>query len=269
MINQQIVRNRQRIVARYCLILSVLLSLVLANSAVASSINVSPVRIFFKEGKAVTSIKVTNQSETAVMVQTKLVSWQQQGDQEILEPSDDLIVSPPIFELPPNGTQTVRFAQRAPTINKVEKTYRVFISELPIVDESRTSGSVGAKIAVNLRLSLPIFIPPSEDRKDFKFSLRPSCEDDGMVFIAKNIGTLHDRIASFKIRDEESDSVLYETADARYILPGATITWSVPIKKDISKQSLKAYVDYFPIRYGDAPITVDAANCDAPSQAPS
>ncbi len=130
-----------------------LLALLLAPAAVAGSFSVSPLRIELSPGQRTVALTVHNQSEDATVVQAQLVAWTQADGEDRLEPTADLIASPPIFTLQPAATQTIRIALRRPADGAVERTYRILVTEVP---GPAQPGFTGARFA--LKVSLPIFV---------------------------------------------------------------------------------------------------------------
>jgi fimbrial chaperone protein len=73
-----------------------------------------------------------------------------------LEATDELIVSPPLIEIPANGEQLVRLVRRTMRPIEAEQSYRLLIDEVPMPDEPTVSG-----VTLRLRYSVPVFIKPS------------------------------------------------------------------------------------------------------------
>ena len=51
--------------------------------------------------------------EREVLVQAEVMLWEQVDGEDRLTPTRDLLVSPAVFTLPPNGSQLVRVALRS------------------------------------------------------------------------------------------------------------------------------------------------------------
>ena len=89
------------------------------------------------------------------MVQTQGLAWSQEGGQDALTPSRDLLVSPAVFTLPAGGSQLVRVALRRNVDPARELTYRLLLQEVP---QAASPDFNGLQIA--LRLSVPVFVEP-------------------------------------------------------------------------------------------------------------
>ena len=103
----------------------------LAAAASAGSLSVSPIRVEIAPGQRSVTLIVRNDGDQTTLVQTQLVAWSQADNEDRLEPTTDLLASPPIFELVPGGVQTVRLALRRPADADRERSYRILVSEVP------------------------------------------------------------------------------------------------------------------------------------------
>ena len=111
-------------------------------SAIAS-INVSPVRIELSEDHAKDVVRISNQEDVAKSYQVEIVAWSQTDERrEVYSPTDELIAVPPLFTLQPGEEQVVRLGMIAEADPKVERAYRMFITEIaqPQVAESKSTG---------------------------------------------------------------------------------------------------------------------------------
>lgn len=65
------------------------------------------------------------------MVQLEAMAWNKAQGQDIYTPTTDLIAAPPIFTVPPGGTQIVRIGLRRAPDPQRELAYRVYFQEIP------------------------------------------------------------------------------------------------------------------------------------------
>ncbi|WP_414432181.1 molecular chaperone [Alcanivorax sp. IL2] len=144
--------------ARYCLafrprLLVFLLSFLLACSSQAGSFRITPLRVQFDDNNPTTQLSIENNSDSTVTLQTTVMRWQQDGDQDNLTPSNDIFVSPPILMLKPGGRQVIRL-RHMPAMPDKEKSYRLYLQDTA----ARARQSGGANMAV--RIGLPVFVSP-------------------------------------------------------------------------------------------------------------
>ena len=86
--------------------------LALSAPAVAGSFSISPLRVDFTATSSTAALTVRNEEAAPVVVQTQGLGWSQEGGQDALAPSRDLLISPAVFTLQPGGSQLIRVALR-------------------------------------------------------------------------------------------------------------------------------------------------------------
>jgi fimbrial chaperone protein len=87
--------------------------------------------------------------------QLSVFAWAQSPSGEMqLEPTEDIVFFPTLLTLKPNETRRVRVGS-ATTQEVREKTYRIFVEELP------PAGTVaGSGVRVLTKMGIPIFVRP-------------------------------------------------------------------------------------------------------------
>ncbi|MEO5845655.1 MAG: molecular chaperone [Caldimonas sp.] len=194
-----------------------------ALPAFAGSFSVSPIRIELAPSDRSVVLTIRNDGSELTLVQAELMSWSQVDNDDRLEPTDDLLASPPIFSVAPGTTQLVRIALRRPADAARERAYRVIVSEVLGKPEV---GVTGARVA--LRISLPVFVGAgaAEVSPQIEWSGVRSA-NGGLALTASNTGAKHLQIRAV---DVSSDGT---RADARfaglwYVLPGQRRTMTIP-----------------------------------------
>ena len=122
-------------------------------SVFAGSLSVTPIRVELSNAQRSVALTVRNDGDQPAVVQSQLVAWSQDNNEDKLELTQDLIASPPIFTIPGGGTQIVRVALRRAADPGVERSYRILVTEVP---GKAQPGFTGAQFA--LKISLPIFV---------------------------------------------------------------------------------------------------------------
>lgn len=200
------------------------LAFVAAFAAHAGSFTANPVRLTLPSGSNSTSLTLDNTGDQPVLVQAELMAWSQQDGNEVLTPSQDLVVSPPIFKVLPGARQIVRLGLlRSPTGER-EVTYRLFLQE---VAQPPAPGEQG--VAVALRLGLPVFVLP-KIRAAPNLSWRARAEEGAIRLTLSNSGNAHVQAVDCKLYGP--DGALYaEQPLAAYVLAGQTRSWLVKSKQ--------------------------------------
>jgi fimbrial chaperone protein len=163
-----------------------LLAACTGGNSLAGSFSISPVRVFLEPRQRAAALTIVNGADTEVVLQADVLRWSQDGTgQDRLEPSDDVIVSPPILKVPAQGRQVVRLARLVAPHPQRQLTYRLLLREVP--DTSRAT-QPGASLPIALVLSIPIFLSPAGAQPDVRCELQAgqppqvACRNDGRAY---------------------------------------------------------------------------------------
>src|SRR5215207_4729833 len=124
----------------------------------AGEFSVNPVRL--ELGAAVRSgaITVRNEGKQPLSFQLQAMEWTQDAaGKDQYQASADLIFFPKIMTVAPGEEGVVRVGTRTPAV-PVEKTYRLFIEELP--GNTQTAATGDPQITFLIKFGAPIFITP-------------------------------------------------------------------------------------------------------------
>jgi fimbrial chaperone protein len=191
-------------------------------SVMAGSLSVTPIRIELSSAQRSVALTVGNDGDQPTVVQAQLVAWSQADNDDRLEPTTDILASPPIFTVAPGASQILRIAlRRAPDAAR-ERSYRILVTEVPGKPQPEFTGAQFA-----LTISLPIFVDASGAKTS------PQLEWSGvrtakgeLALTAVNTGAKHIQVQAIEVTSAGSDP------DARfaglwYILPGQRRTVTI------------------------------------------
>jgi fimbrial chaperone protein len=170
------------------LILSIalLVSAAFPLGAQAGALSISPVRITLASGITSGLMTVRNESPDPVRLQLNLHAWQESPDGAMqLTPTEDLVVFPGLLQLKPNESRKVRIGLPVPQDVAVEKTYRLFLEELP--GSSKLDHN---QVRVLARIGVPIFLQPREPKPGWAPAVSHP-DDHGFLLQLKNTGNVH------------------------------------------------------------------------------
>jgi len=200
-------------------------SLIPISPACAGSFTVTPVGAIFQPGRKMTSLTVTNGGDTSSLIQLELFDWDQADGKDVLSPTSALIAAPPVFTIGPGKSQVIRLALKSSPDANVEKSFRLFVTEVPAKDEGD-----GGKVNVAMRISLPVFVLPESQRTELVWKIRREDGNKAVLTVA-NKGTVHTHVGTVKILNcGRSDDVLHEAKLADYVFPGHTRSWNVTLR---------------------------------------
>ncbi len=192
-----------------------------ALPAAASTFNISPIRAELTGAHRTGVLTLTNADDDAVVVQVHVVAWSQQNGEERLDETRDLLVAPPVLQIPAKGEQIVRVALRREPDALRELTYRVIFEEVP---QAAPVNFTGLRVA--LRLSVPIFVAPVHGPAAAALTWEAHALQDGAVEVAAtNHGTGHLQISDFELGPGAAGGVKGMTS--KYVLPGSRMIWTL------------------------------------------
>lgn len=213
-------------------LLATLVALVATLSAHAGSFMANPVRLTLPAGSNSTSLSLDNTGDQPVLVQAEVMAWSQQDGKEVLTPSQDLVVSPPIFKIAPGGRQTVRLGLLRPAMGEREVTYRLFLQE---VVQPPAPGEQGVSVA--LRLGLPVFVLP-KGRAVPHLVWRAKAEDGAIRLTLTNSGNAH--VQALDCKMYRQDGALFADQQlAAYVLAGQSRSWLIKPKQPWRGEKLR------------------------------
>ena len=197
------------------------------EAAVAGSFNVSPVRLELSARERTQTLTVRNQGDQPSVVQVQLFAWSQDAGQDILQPTADLLVSPPVFTVQPGQSQLLRIALRGAADPAHQLSYRAVLQEVP--SQARPGGPA---LQVALKISLPVFVePPVDTAPDLAWEARID-QSGKLELSAHNGGNGHIQLANFTLSN--SGTELASEQQVSYILPGQTRTWTLQPNADLA-----------------------------------
>lgn len=196
-----------------------------AVSASAATLTISPVNVIFESGRTSALLEVKNSELDPVTVQARIYSWSQAGNEDVLAPTADIIISPPIATIAAGGTQTLRLLLRpgAKADTARERQYRVLLDEIP------AAGAGHGRVSFAMRSSIPVFVL-TPHRSTPSLSWRATRDGRSAVVItATNSATAHDRIFGLTatLNDGSVHTGVLRGTNA-YVLPDAQRQWVVP-----------------------------------------
>lgn len=195
----------------------------------AGSFQVMPPKVTmdFKKG-AKASLTVTNKGEEKVAVQVDVVEWTQDPNgNEVYKPTKDIAFFPKIFSLEPNKDAIVRLGWPGKQ-PEGEKTYRVFLRELPVSKPGQTA------VRTAIQITLPVFIPGMKETKTPAEIEKTELVNGTLIVKVKNSGNTH--IMASKIKavglDESGEEAFRKEITGWYVLSGISRVFPVEIPSE-------------------------------------
>ncbi|MGA2778774.1 MAG: fimbria/pilus periplasmic chaperone [Steroidobacteraceae bacterium] len=206
-----------------------LAALAVANFAHASSFNISPIRAELSGAHHTDVMTLTNADDGPVVVEVRVVKWSQDNGADQLDDTRELLVTPPVLQIPGKGEQIIRVALRREPDPTRETTYRLIFQEVP---QAATPDFTGLRVA--LRLSVPIFVAPSRGKAQADVAWDAHWLPDGTLEVAAtNSGNGHLQVIDFEL--QLPGGAVVRGLTAKYLLAGSHMVWTVAPPADAQK----------------------------------
>lgn len=121
-----------------------------AGGAHAAGLQVEPSSVTIAERSE--EIWLVNTGDAPLQAQVRVYRWVQDGEGERLEPTEDLLASPPMAQIAPGARRLVRVVSTG--ARTCEDTFRLAIDELPPA-QTETTG-----LRYVMHYSVPVFVTP-------------------------------------------------------------------------------------------------------------
>jgi fimbrial chaperone protein len=188
-----------------------------ASPAGASAFRINPVSVAVAPDQGAAELRIENADSRPVAVRVTALRWTQAGGRDRMEPTRDLVVSPPIFTVAPGAQQLIRvgFRNRIPGA-----AYRLIVEEIP------GPKTPGTGISVLLKLDLPFYVIAGRGAvATLSWGARRAA-DGSLIVEGRNSGTLHAQILAIEARNAAGQAV-GRSERMGVVLPSSSRTWTL------------------------------------------
>jgi fimbrial chaperone protein len=196
------------------------LLLTAAISSRAVMLQVEPVLIDVAAPAAASTITLRNEGTAPINVQVRLFRWSQLDGKEHLEPTDDVVASPPAVTLAPKTNYITRIVRMSKRPVSGEESYRVLVDQLPDASQQR-----GNTVNLLMRYSIPVFFGAA-DRSTPKVAWTVAVTGNKVRVTARNEGERRIRIAALNLRDSKGKTVTFGKGLVGYVLGKSSASWT-------------------------------------------
>jgi fimbrial chaperone protein len=211
-------------------IAALLLSALVAGPALAEGLQLTPVIVELTRDQTNAILSLRNDTASPVRYQLSAVTWDQDSAGQLkLAPTKDLILFPLLLALKAGEQRNVRVGVPPERFGAVEKTYRVFLDQLPSPDRP------GNKPAVQVltRVSIPVFLEPERTVPALRIE-KAEISQGKVSFQLQNLGNVRVRPTEI-VADALSGNgtaVTRQRWDGWYVLAGADRAYEWPLPKE-------------------------------------
>lgn len=194
----------------------------------AATFNVLPSIVFISPSKPIVELKITNEGDDKITFEAKLYSWALTPDgKDDLTPASDIAFFPRIFSIDGHQTQIVRIGIENPTALAKEKSYRIFVRQLP-----SKIGVLPGGVQMVVNVSVPIFVLPSEQEPAGKVE-NITLDKAGLNFTVSNTGNVHfmEHLVDVVGFDAKKKIAFQQKIPGWYVLSGETRNYHVDVSR--------------------------------------
>jgi fimbrial chaperone protein len=122
-----------------------------AGSAGAAAVRVSPIKLDLKSSSPMATVRLWDEGLKPVRVQIRVFRWTKVNGKDRLEPTTDVVASPPITTLKPRTENSIRIVRvsKKPVVGT--ESYRLLIDQLPDAGKK-----IPGQVNVMIRHSIPV-----------------------------------------------------------------------------------------------------------------
>lgn len=163
-----------------------------------------------------------NAGDSPVAAQIRVYRWTQDGNEDVLEPSNDLTVSPPVVEIAGGADQLIRLVRNSDAAPQREATYRVVVDELP----GDPAAQQGSAVTVRMRYLIPVFVRAVDPAP-----AALECHLDAAQLRCTNRGGVAAQLGASRLLSADGRSVQITEGLLGYVLAGSSRRFPLDAEK--------------------------------------
>jgi fimbrial chaperone protein len=208
----------------------------------ATALQITPTRINLSHNTPVATLSLNNKSSTTSMLHIESMQWTQSAGHSVYTPTQDIIVSPPIMSIEPGKSQLIRIALRKNNaVISEEKSYRIFIQEIPKYRPENTPG-----VAFALRFGIPVFVlPTAAITHNLQWKLKSAHHH--LQLEVMNTNNTHIQFTHLDLLEPTTHRSLVSEDVFVYLLPHQSKRWTYKITDLNKKIEVNARTDWGPV----------------------
>lgn len=199
---------------------TLLLALLAPPSDAAGQLQAGPTLLEIGPQATSTRLILRNPGKESAAAQVRVYRWSQPDGVDLLVPTSDLAVSPPILEVPAGGEQVVRVVRLGPPVNDRDRSYRVVVDELP-----RPEGQGPDRVKLRVRYVIPAFVRAAGAPRPV---VACRIDDEGTRLACENRGGRAAQLGASRLFTAGGEGLVLSDGLFGYVLPASRRVWVLP-----------------------------------------
>lgn len=239
--------------------------LLLSAAAVAANFALEPTRLELGGKHQAAIIMISNKSAEPLHLQIETMRWNMGAEGAWnLEPTDELIVNPQLFEIAGASESALRVGTLQPA-DGVERAYRIIIEEMP----GENPGSEPDKVSIHMltHVSVPVFVEPVKALPVLSISAAP-IEGRHLKVKFNNDGNarVDPRQLVIHVWDNKHGEIFHKEQLFGYVLSASSLTLDLHLPASVCAQARSFTVQLESIpAFPENDIRQGIGACDASS----
>lgn len=187
----------------------------------AATLRVGPVLVDVTAPGATSTLKLQNEGTRPIEAQIRVFRWLQVNGTETLEPTDDVVASPPAVTLAANAEYVMRIVRVTKRPVSGEESYRLLVDQLPEPNQQKTS-----MIHFLVRQSIPVFFGTPQ-RSEAAATWSIVADGKTASIVVNNTGETRERISALRIHMPNGETISLGNGLVGYALGRSTMKWAL------------------------------------------
>jgi len=192
------------------------------------------------------AFSVINNGNEKIDLQISVKEWSQDAaGKDVYEDTKDIVFFPKIMSVEPFGQRAIRIGVKAPS-SQMEKTYRLFVEEIPSpkkTPDMKLEGNIRAGLTIAFRFSTPIFVKPVRPQENYVIE-GVEMSKGAVRAIVKNTGNVHIKLraVTFSGKDVDGKELYSKEFAGWYILHGLSLPYEAAVPQELCGKLAAIYV---------------------------
>jgi fimbrial chaperone protein len=214
--------------------LVVAVALLSGSEAHAGAVDITPTALTFTARATSGMLALTNTGTAPSRFHVSAFAWDESPTGEmVLTPTKDIMFFPAMLSLNPKEARNLRVGINIKP-GDVEKTYRVFIQELPAL--ARVNDENAAAVSVLTKMGVPVFVDSVSNVAKAEPSITAlTLQGQRLTFQVKNSGKKHFRTRNLTLRARDAANKIIHSQEltAWYVLAAHSVSYDVVLPVEL------------------------------------